>query len=153
MSNKNDRANEFKNNVYNTFIGNVEDNNSIEQKEVKKPVKTPKKASDEVKVNQVVKGAIKGVDQAINGYKYKNGEDKKDNYTITFKIDADIEDYLKNISYISFIENKTKGIDATEYVNNLIREDMLKTLKIDTSENDPNKWIDAYNKYKSKNGL
>lgn len=153
MSNKNDRANEFKNNVYNTFIGNVEDNNSIEQKEVKKPIKTPKKASDDVKVNRVVKGAIKGADQVINGYKYKNGEDKKDNYTITFKIDADIEDYLKNISYISFIENKTKGIDATEYVNNLIREDMLKTLKVDTSENDPNKWIDAYNKYKSKNGL
>lgn len=152
MSNKNDRANEFKNNansVFNSFIGSVEDNSSIEQKEVKKPVKTPKKEVSE----QVIKGMVNAMDKVVNGYKYKNGVDKKDNYTITFKIDADIEDYLKNIGYISFIENKTKGLDATEYVNALIREDMLKILNIDASEKDPNKWIDAYNKYKSKKGL
>ena len=152
MSNKNDRANEFKNNansVFNSFIGSVEDNSSIEQKEVKTPVKTPKKEVSE----QVIKGMVNAMDKVVNGYKYKNGIDKKDNYTITFKIDADIEDYLKNIGYISFIENKTKGLDATEYVNALIREDMLKTLNIDASEKDPIKWIDAYNKYKSKKGL
>lgn len=149
MSNKNDRAKEFKDNVFNTFIGNIDDNSSIEQKEVKTPVKMPKKEVSD----SVIKGFVNTMDKVVNGYKYKNGVDKKDNYTITFKIDADIEDYLKNISYISFIENKTKGLDATEYVNALIREDMLKTLNIDASEKDPNKWIDAYNKYKSKKGL
>lgn len=149
MSNKSDRAKEFKDNVFNTFIGNIDDNSSVEQKEVKTPVKTPKKEVSE----QVIKGMVNAMDKVVNGYKYKNGVDKKDNYTITFKIDADIEDYLKNIGYISFIENKTKGLDATEYVNALIREDMLKTLNIDASEKDPNKWIDAYNKYKSKKGL
>jgi hypothetical protein len=149
MSNKSDRAKEFKDNVFNTFIGNIDDNSSVEQKEVKTPVKTPTKEVSEV----AIKSMVNAMDKVVNGYKYKNGVDKKDNYTITFKIDADIEDYLKNIGYISFIENKTKGLDATEYVNTLIREDMLKTLNIDASEKDPNKWIDAYNKYKSKKGL
>ena len=171
MSNKSDRANEFINNAnsiinpYTTFIGSVEDNSSVEQKDDNTPVKMPK--NDVKKDNKSVitidnykyKDKNKYISKNINGKKTKIIDNDKgkyskdDNYTITFKIDADIEDYLKNISYISFIETQTKGIDATEYVNKLIREDMLKTLNIDASEKDPNKWIDAYNKYKSKKGL
>ena len=49
---------------------------------------------------------------------------KKNNYSITFKIDADIEDYLKNILWIN---RKNKN----QYVNDLIREDMLKRLNLD----------------------
>lgn len=56
-------------------------------------------------------------------HKKTNGTNKKDNYSITFKIDADIEDYLKNILWIN---RKTKN----QYVNDLIREDMLKLLKL-----------------------
>lgn len=132
--------------------------------DVKKPLKTPKKEVSESKSNITIdnykyKDKNKYISKSINGKKTKiidndKGKYLKDeNYTITFKIDADIEDFLKNISYISFIETQTKGIDATEYVNNLIRQDMLKILKVDASEKDPNKWIDAYNKYKSKKGL
>lgn len=143
MSNKTDYkqiANSNFNDVMETYIP--------KQVNVSEDTKTPKKTPK----NSVKKDII--VDSQISdSYKYKNGKDKTNNYTITFKIDADIEDYLKNIGYISFIENKLKGIDATEYVNNLIREDMFKTLKIDASEDNPNVWISAYDKYKSNKGL
>ena len=153
MSNKRDEFKNNANNVFSNLIGSVEDNTILEQKDIKTSGKKAPKKDVEDNIKKATQGFIKGIDQSINGYKYKNGKDKTNNYTITFKIDADVEDYLKNIGYISFIENKTKGIDATEYVNNLIRADMLKTLNIDASEQDFNKWIDAYNKYKSKNGL
>ena len=56
-------------------------------------------------------------------HKKTNGTNKKDNCSITFKIDADIEDYLKNILWIN---RKTKN----QYVNDLIRADMLKLLNL-----------------------
>lgn len=134
--------------IANSNFNDVMETYIPKQVNVSEDTKTPKKAPK----NSVKKDII--VDNQISdSYKYKNGTDKTKNYTITFKIDADIEDYLKNISYISFIENKLKGIDATEYVNNLIREDMLKTLKVDASEQNPNVWISAYDKYKSNKGL
>lgn len=61
--------------------------------------------------------------------KYKNGENKNDNYTITIKIDADIEKYVRNITPITFIDNLKRGQaygeTFTDYVNSLIRKDML----------------------------
>lgn len=56
-------------------------------------------------------------------HKLANGTNKKQNYTITFKIDADIEDYLKNILWIN---KKTRN----QYVNDLIRQDMIKRLNL-----------------------
>ena len=39
-------------------------------------------------------------------YDAKSGNyNKKNNYTITFKIDEDLKDYFKNIEKITFIEN------------------------------------------------
>lgn len=70
---------------------------------------------------------------------------KKNNYSITFKIDADIEDYLKNILWIN---RKNKN----QYVNDLIREDMLKRLKLDadaTYEIIQKEW----DKYKKANNI
>ena len=72
----------------------------VETKKISKP-KTNTKKSDTI------------------DHKKTNGTNKKDNYSITFKIDADIEDYLKNILWIN---RKTKN----EYVNDLIRADMIK---------------------------
>ena len=93
----------------------------------------------------------------VNGYKYKNGKDKTDNYTITFKIDADIEPFLKNIDKITFINSMETGAiettTATDYVNELIRADLKKRFNIASDETDSNKWIDAYNKYAKKYGL
>lgn len=88
--------------------------------------------------------------------KLKNSINKSNNYTITFKIDADIDDYLKNIDKITFIESakngKIESITRTEFVNNLIRQEMYKLIGV--SDNDDadtinQKWL----YYKSKNSL
>ena len=65
--------------------------------------------------------------------KLKNGKNKNDNISTTFKVDADLEVFIKNISTITFIENLKKGSQGgetfTNYVNKLIRKDMLEMLK------------------------
>ena len=87
---------------------------------------------------------------------YKNGENLNDNYTITFKIHADIEDYLRNIEKIAFIESVKSGkIDSTtrtEFVNDLIREQFYKLIDAsddDTADDINNKWLS----YKNNNNL
>lgn len=85
-----------------------------------------------------------------------NGVNKKDNYTITFKIDADIEDYLKNIEMIAFIESYKRGriesTTKTNYVNSLIRQDFIDFLELDenaTSDEMLLKWLE----YKRENNM
>lgn len=82
--------------------------------------------------------------------RYKNGKNQQDNYAITFKIDADIDDYLKNIEVVTFIETMKLGeiesLTKTAYVNKLIREDMLKTFR----ENNVSSWEDYREKHKIK---
>ena len=64
--------------------------------------------------------------------KLKNNKNKSSNYTITFKIDADIDDYLKNIDKIAFIESvksgKIESTTKTEFVNKLIRTEFYKLI-------------------------
>ena len=120
-----------------------------------KPIKETNSTTDKKELSEGIKKAIiKGVDIAVNRYKYKNGKDKTDNYTITFKIDADIEPFLKNIDKITFINSMETGAiettTATDYVNELIRADLKKRFNIASDETDSNKWIDAYNKYANK---
>ena len=84
-------------------------------------------------------------------YKKTNGKNKKDNYTITFKIDADVEDYLKNIAWVSFLESRIET-NMNKYINNLIRQKMLKLLDLsekDSPETIKSKWYE----YKRKNNL
>jgi hypothetical protein len=78
-------------------------------------------------------------------HKKTNGKNKKDNYSITFKIDADIEDYLKNILWIN---RKTKN----EYVNDLIRADMIKRLNL-REDATYNEIQTAWDKYKKANNI
>ena len=75
----------------------------------------------------------------------KGRVNKKNNYSITFKIDADIEDYLKNILWIN---RKTKN----QYVNDLIRADMIKRLNLreDATYEETQK---AWDKYKKANNI
>lgn len=80
-----------------------------------------------------------------------NGANKRDNYTITFKIDADIDDYLKIIEWVKFIENR-ETTNKNKYVNDLIRADLLKTLKLKagaTNDEIQAKWLE----YKKANNL
>lgn len=119
-------------------------------------VKDTKEAVKEtIKTNKTPKKEIK-TNTSDDNKKYKNGVNLNDNYTITFKIDADIEDYLKNIEKIAFIESVKSGkIDSTtrtEFVNDLIREQYYKLIGAsdeDTAEDINNKWL----KYKNKNNL
>lgn len=80
-----------------------------------------------------------------------NGINKNDNYTITFKIDADLEDYLRNITWINFIESRIET-NMNKYVNTLIRQEMLKLLGLNEYASDEtikSKWYE----YKRKNNL
>ena len=142
MSNKSDRANEFINNAnsiinpYTTFIGSVEDNSSVEQKEVKKPVKTPK--------NEVKKDNIKT--------ETKKSKQTKDKF-FTFKLDDDIYEYIKQIDTILIIDSLEQGkvnkMTKTDYVNSLIREDLKKRLKVKKDDDVKQ----AYKDYAKKYGL
>ena len=87
----------------------------------------------------------------IKDSKKVNGINKNDNYTITFKIDADIEDYLRNVAWISFLESRIET-NMNKYVNQLIKNDMLQLLGLSRNETDEtikSKWYE----YKRKNNL
>lgn len=78
-------------------------------------------------------------------FKKNNGINKKDNYCFAFKIDSDLEDYIKNILWIN---RKTK----TEYINDLIRDDMKKRLEL--KQNASNEEIQAkWGEYKRVNNI
>lgn len=59
-----------------------------------------------------------------------NGKNKNDNYAITFKIDEDLADYLQKVSWVKFIEERL-DFNMTQYVNYLIRKDLIELLKLD----------------------
>ena len=68
------------------------------------------------KVNDVIIDHTKTIDS-------KGRVNKKNNFTITIKIDEDIKDYLNNIMWIN---RKSKN----QFINDLIREDMYKRLNL-----------------------
>jgi len=114
---------------------------------IKKEVKKDIKPIEKVNVSDDVKKT----------YDAKSGNyNKKNNYTITFKIDEDLKDYFKNIEKITFIESvksgKIESTTKTEFVNGLIREQFYKLIGAtnkDTAEDINNKW----NIYKANNNL
>ena len=131
-------------------------------KEVKNNISKSVSTTTSKKVSNATKSNTKkgvSVDKNGNVRTDKNGNViycKKENYTITFKIDADIDDYLKNIEKITFIENakklKIESTTKTEFVNKLIREQYYKLLGVsdkDDAETINQKWLD----YKKKNNL
>lgn len=105
----------------------------------------------------VIQAVARGFDIAVNGYKYKNGKNTTDNYALTFKIDADLDIFLKNIEIISVINTMESGKvyapTKNEYVNDLIRADLKKRLGIKASETNPSVWIDAFKEYCKKYGI
>jgi len=88
--------------------------------------------------------------------KFKNGVNLNSNYTITIKIDADLEDYLKNIDKITFIESKKNGkissTTKTDFINDYIRDRFYKL--INASDKDtPQDIKDKWDNYKQNNNL
>lgn len=138
MSNKVDYkqiANNNFNEVMESYIPK-QVNISEDKKETKKPVKNSVKSSDKV----------------------KNVKTKKiEGNFFTFKLDDDVSDYIKNIDTILIIDSVMQGKvnkkTKTDYINDLIRDDLKKRLNIKASEQDSSKWIDAYNEYAKKYGL
>jgi uncharacterized protein YlbG (UPF0298 family) len=124
--------------------------------EIDKPKEIIKEVNKEIKApTKDATNSIYGIGNKGNS-KYKNGDNLNNNYTITFKIDADIEDYLKNIEKIVFIESvksgKIESITRTEFVNNLMREQMYKLIGAsvkDDADTINKKWLD----YKDSNNL
>lgn len=66
----------------------------------------------------------------LDNPKVKEGTSKAKNYTITFKIDADIDEYLHNIEWIQYDKGMRGKLNKNAYVNELIRQDMIKTLNL-----------------------
>ena len=140
---KKDEMQSSLNSLVGGFIAPQQTASETPKKEVKKDIKPIEKVnvSDDVKKT----------------YDAKSGNyNKTNNYTITFKIDADIDDYLKNIDKIFFIESvksgKIKSTTKTEFVNDLIREQYYKLIGAsdkDDAETISKKWLE----YKDKNNL
>ncbi len=140
---KKDEMQSSLNSLVGGFIAPQQTASETPKKEVKKDIKPIEKVnvSDDVKKT----------------YDAKSGNyNKTNNYTITFKIDADIDDYLKNIDKIFFIESiksgKIESTTKTEFVNNLIREQYYKLIGAsdkDDADTINKKWLE----YKNKNNL
>lgn len=120
-------------NVDLSSFNNANDMDSIYAGSTPVETKKEKKANTNIKKSDTI------------DHKKTNGTNKKDNYSITFKIDADIEDYLKNILWIN---RKTKN----EYVNDLIRADMIKRLNL-REDATYNEIQTAWDKYKKANNI
>ena len=149
MDKKEQTKNNIANNIANINFNAMEDIVKVDTKEDIQP-KTPNK--------DVIKGIAKAIDPVINGYKYKNGNDRKDNFITTFKIDADLERYLINIDSITLIDavnndNANYSTTIQDYLNDLIRADLKKRFKIPPKETDSQKWIDALNDFCNKYNL
>ena len=147
MDKKEQTKNNIANNIASINFNAMEDIVKVEPKEDTKKTN-----------NQVVKGIMKAIDPVINGYKYKNGNDRKDNFITTFKIDADLERYLINIDSITLIDavnNNNANFSTTiqDYLNDLIRADLKKRFNISAKETDSQKWIDALNSFCDKYNL
>lgn len=59
----------------------------------------------------------------------KGRVNKKNNYAINVKIDEDLKEYLTKIEWILYFSNK-QDVSKNKYINNLIRQDMLKRLNL-----------------------
>lgn len=173
MSNKESRLNQI-NNIVNDdilgYLGNTEQLNNADN------TNTPPKANKPQ--NEVKNGKLEGVNDIIedatkNNKKKSISRDKQgkirkdkqgniiytktDNKAITIKIDADIEGYLNNIAVITFIDSikqgkQPKSINQTEFINQLIRKDLIKRLNLKDNASDEvinSEWL----KYKKANNL
>ena len=140
------KKDEMQNNL-NSLVGGFIAPTQTASETTKKEIKTEIKPKEQINVSDDVK---KTFDAKSGNY------NKTNNYTITFKIDADIDDYLKNIDKITFIESvksgKVESTTKTEFVNNLIREQYYKLIGAsnkDDADTINKKWLE----YKDKNNL
>ena len=133
--------------IANNNFNNVMEMYIPKQENISDDIKNPKKAPK----NSVKKDIIK------EDVKQDKKAKKIEGNFFTFKLDDDVYDYIKNIDTILIIDSVMQGKvnkkTKTDYINDLIREDLKKRLKIDASEQDSKKWIDAYKKYANKYGL
>lgn len=174
MSNKKDRLNQISNIVNDDILGYLGASEQTESINTPQDIKTPQ--------NEVKKDNLEVINDTINKEVYnipqntkkktiskdrqgkirkdKQGNiiyTKKDNSAITIKIDADIEGYLNNIEIITFIDSikggkHPQGINKTEYINQLIRQDLIKRLGLKNNASDDEintKWLE----YKKANNL
>lgn len=142
---KKEEINSIKNSLVSGFIA----------KEEKPQQEKPKEEIKEVKKNSKKSNEIENIDVPKNPT-LKDGETITGNSTVSFKIDADIEEYFKNIDKITFIESikqgKPKSLTKKELLNSLIRREFYKLIGAsdkDTSDSIEKKWL----KYKDNNNL
>ena len=155
MDKKEQTINNIASNIANLDFNAMEDIVKVDTKEDTKNNVVKTLTSGTSKANETLKTLSSALDSVINGYKYKNGKDRKDNFITTFKIDADLERYLINIDSITLIDavnNDNANFSTTiqDYLNDLIRADLKKRFNISAKETDSQKWINALNDFCNK---
>lgn len=96
-------------------------------------------------------GRPKSVASDTKDFKKVNGANKYDNYTYTIKIDALYEEYLKKVEWIKFIEER-ETYNKNSYINKLIRDDLIKLLKLKNNASDQDIY-DKWQDYKKANNI
>ena len=119
----------FNNNSMDSIYSGVVETSKAKEPQIKQELKQERKEitnefiQSSKKLNKIQKANL-------DNPKVKVGTSKAKNYTITFKIDADIDEYLHNIEWIQYDKGMRGKLNKNVYVNELIRQDMIKTLNL-----------------------
>ena len=87
----------------------------------------PAPAQTSVKKTKTDTHKQKNIKPDADNFIKANGTNKKDNYTITIKIDAGVEEYLRNIEIVSILQDR-RNTTKNQYINDLIKADIIKRL-------------------------
>ena len=129
--------------------------NSITSSFIAPPIETKEEVKDDTKeIVNIDKSNVS--DNTLTFDATTGNYNKKHNYTITIKIDEDLRDYFENIDKITFIESvksgKIENNNRTKFINNLIRKEMYKLIKV-SDKDDADKIASKWLEYKDKNNL
>ena len=138
MSKRDIKAELENNSIIGGFIAPQENPNIAPKESHTEPKKAKKGNStkdDKKLTDAFIKGALQGADEILNGYKYKNGKNASDNYALTFKIDADLEQYLKMMGQTEAqVRNSYKEQSERQVKSRLVLDAIVKEEKLEASD-------------------
>ena len=76
--------------------------------------------------------------------RYSNGKNLKNNKQVSFKVDEELKDFIQNVIYIT-----TRPNTKTDYINFLIRKDMLEILNLPTNTSSET-MLESWKEYKEQ---
>ena len=76
--------------------------------------------------------------------RYSNGKNLKNNKQVSFKVDEELKDFIQNVIYIT-----TRPNTKTDYINFLIRKDMLEILNLPANTSSET-MLESWKEYKEQ---